>query len=277
MLIKVRGIKKTYKKGFALIKALDGVDLSVDSGKIVGILGPNGAGKTTLLKIITGITTQNMGSVEVFGEKDLKRIHKRIGFLPENPSFFRNITAYELLAFSLSIVEKGVNEGRIDHILKLVDLSENKNRKVKSFSKGMVQRLGIAQAVIHNPDIYIFDEPMSGLDPIGRKMVKDIILSSKKKGKTVLFSTHNLDDIENLCDEVIMIKSGKVVLNKKISELRNSNSYGFEVLNNGKRESMLIKGNDDFWKILEEIKESGKKIISIRSDISEELEKYYEK
>jgi ABC-type multidrug transport system ATPase subunit len=159
----------------------------------------------------------------------------------------------------------------IDRVIK------NKNEKVKTFSKGMVQRLGIAQAIIHSPKILILDEPMSGLDPIGRKMVKDMILEYRKSGKTVLFSTHNLDDIEALCDEVIMIKEGSVVLNKNISSLRSSNSYRFEIVKDNVRNMFLIKGREKFWEFLKNIKDENQEIISIKSDLSSELEQYYEK
>jgi len=276
MVVAVNNIKKRYKKGKTLIKALDGVSFSIGAGSVVGILGPNGAGKTTLLKIITGITVQDYGGVIISDKKNTDDTRDKLGFLPENPSFFKNITAFELLSFSLSLMNKQYDKTKIEEILSLVNLKRNKNEKVRSFSKGMVQRLGIAQAIIHEPEIYIFDEPMSGLDPLGRKMVKEIILSSKRKGKTVLFSTHNLDDIENLCDEVIMIKKGKIIIDKKISEIRNSNSYNIEILKNGSREILSVKGKSNFWNLMENIKKGNEEIISIRSDISGELEKYYE-
>ena len=140
----------------------------------------------------------------------------------------------------------------------------------------MIQRLGIAQAIIHSPEIIIPDEPMSGLDPIGRKLVKDMILKKKTEGKTILFSTHNLDDIESLCDEVILIKNGEIVLNRNISELRNKKSYRIEIMNGNDRGYNLINGEKEFWKFLEDIKRENKVIINIKSDLSGELEKYYE-
>jgi ABC-2 type transport system ATP-binding protein len=276
MIIEIKNIKKKYKKGFNVINALDDVSFSVEEGKIVGILGGNGAGKTTLLKIITGITNPYSGSVEIIGETDVNLVKKQIGFLPENPTFFKNITAFELLQLSLTLV--GIySDDKIEQALNRVELIKNKNEKVKTFSKGMMQRLGIAQAIIHLPKILILDEPMSGLDPIGRKMVKDMILEYRKSGKTVLFSTHNLDDIETLCDEVIMIKEGRVVLNKNISSLRSSNSYRFEIVKNNVRDMFLIKGKEKFWEFLKNIKDENQEIISIKSDLSSELEQYYEK
>ncbi len=277
MVINVENVNKRYKKNFSFINALDNVSISINKGKIVGILGPNGAGKTTLLKIITGIINPDSGSVDILGSTNINDNKKKIGFLPENPVFFRNITAFELLEFSLDLINFDKDKKKIEDTIKFVGLFENRNEKVRSFSKGMVQRLGIAQAIIHSPEIIILDEPMSGLDPIGRKMVKDMILNKSKEGKTTIFSTHNLDDIESLCDEVIMIKGGKIVLYKDISSLRDKNSYKVEIMEGNNRKFYLINGKEKFWTLLEEIKMQNKEIISIKSDLSGELEQYYEK
>ncbi len=276
MVIKVESIIKRYKKSFKYINALNDVSFSVKEGSILGILGPNGAGKTTLLKILTGIIDADSGSINILGTTNIEKIKKHIGFLPENPIFFKNITAYELLEFSLNLIDNNNVNRIVEDTLKFVALYDNKNEKVRSFSKGMIQRLGIAQAIIHSPKIIILDEPMSGLDPIGRKLVKDMILRKKKEGKTILFSTHNLDDIESLCDDVILIKNGEIILNRDIFDLRKKNSYRIEVMNGSVRESHLINGKNEFWGFMENIKKENKMIVNIKSDLSGELEKYYE-
>ncbi len=274
--IKVGSLIKRYKKSFKYINALNNVSFSVKNGSILGILGPNGAGKTTLLKILTGIIDADSGSINILGTTNIEKTKKHIGFLPENPVFFKNITAYELLEFSLNIIGTNNVNNKVEDTLEFVALFDNKNEKVRSFSKGMIQRLGIAQAIIHSPKIIILDEPMSGLDPIGRKLVKDMILRKKKEGATILFSTHNLDDIESLCDDVILIKNGEIILNRDISDLRKKNSYRIEVMNGSVRESHLINGKNEFWGFMENIKKENRMIVNIKSDLSGELEKYYE-
>jgi len=276
MIIEVESITKTYKKNLKEIKALDNISFFVKKNEILGILGPNGAGKTTLLKIITGITKQDSGNIKIFDNYNIYEIKDKIGFLPENPEFLKNITAYELLKFSLSVSGKPTDKSRIEYILNFVNLYKEKNERVRNFSKGMLQRVGIAQAIVHEPDVLILDEPMSGLDPLGRRMVMEIIEKYYKEGKTILFSTHNLDDIDALCTNLIIIKSGQMKLFTHINELRKNSVYTVEVEENNRKR--IFKANDkkELWEILDEIRIKDMRIIRINSGITKELEKYYE-
>ena len=276
MIIEVESITKTYKTNLIEIKALDNISFFVKKNEIFGILGPNGAGKTTLLKIITGITKQDSGKIKIFDNYNIYEIKDKMGFLPENPEFLKNITSYELLKFSLSVAGKNSDKSRIDHVLNFVNLYKEKNERVKNFSKGMLQRIGIAQAIVHEPDVLILDEPMSGLDPLGRRMVMEIIEKYSREGKTILFSTHNLDDIDALCTNLIIIKSGQMKLYTHISELRKKSVYTVEVEEKNKKR--IFKANDkkELWEILDEIRIKDMRIIRINSGITKELEKYYE-
>lgn len=278
MIIEIQDLNKVYKKNFKKIHALKSVSFKVEKNKILGILGPNGAGKTTLLKIITGITSpeKNPTTLKLLDSSDIKSIRHRIGFLPENPEFPKNISAAELLKFSLNISGTSFNREHIDKLLKKVNLFHEKNERVKNFSKGMLQRIGIAQAIAHSPELLILDEPMSGLDPPGRRMVTDIIDAYFQEGKTILFSTHNLDDIEALCTDVIVLNKGEILLEKSLSDLRQKSTYKIEVEKENQKTGYHVEGDQELWKKLEEIKSQNLKIIKIQSGISRQLEKYYE-
>ncbi len=276
MIIEVESITKTYKKNLNEIKALDNVSFFVNKNQILGILGPNGAGKTTLLKIITGIAKHDSGKIRIFSNENIYESKDRIGFLPENPEFLKNITAFELLEFSLNVADKKFDKERIDYVLNFVNLYKEKNERVKNFSKGMLQRIGIAQAIVHEPDILILDEPMSGLDPLGRRMVIEIIENYFKEGKTILFSTHNLDDIDALCTNLIIIKSGQMKLFTHINELRKNVIYTIEAENKGKKVIFKAKDKREFWDYMDEIRIKDMRIIRVNSGITRELEKYYE-
>ena len=222
--IEISNLTKIYKSGFLQRKtrAVDNLNLEVEAGEIFGFLGPNGAGKTTTIKILTGLIFPSHGKALLFGEKvpDVSMMRK-IGYLPEHPTFYSHLTGYELLDFYARIfgLTPGARLKRIHDLVERVGLASASDLRVSSYSKGMVQRLGIAQALINDPDLLIFDEPMEGLDPIGRKDVKDIILKLKKNGKTVFFSTHILPDIEAVCDRVGMLLGGRLVSIGSIDEL----------------------------------------------------------
>ncbi|QTA81908.1 Uncharacterized ABC transporter, ATP-binding protein and DUF4162 [Desulfonema limicola] len=213
--IKIRGLSKTYRTNwkFKRFTALDNLDLDVGEGEILGFLGPNGAGKTTTFKLMLGLIYPDKGSI-FFSGQDSKNINTRadIGFLPENPYFYSHLTAFESLDFygRLFNISKKQRQNRIDELLLLVGLEHARNRQLRKFSRGMLQRVGIAQALINDPGLLILDEPMSGLDPMGRKEMRDIILSCRKKGKTVIFSSHILSDVEMICDRVAIIFGGKL-------------------------------------------------------------------
>jgi len=201
---------------------LDGLSLTVRRGEIFGFLGPNGAGKTTTLKILLGLVRASSGRVLLLGEPAGNvATRRRIGFLPESPYFYDYLTAEEFLGFygQLARLSRAVPTQRGDELVQLVGLSEARTRQLRKFSKGMLQRIGLAQALIHDPELVILDEPMTGLDPVGRKQVRDLILSLRDRGKTVFFSTHILHDVEMICDRVGIVMKGRLVANGRVDEL----------------------------------------------------------
>jgi ABC-2 type transport system ATP-binding protein len=214
--IEILGLEKTYSVGFwrkRPKRALRPLHLAVEEGEIFGFLGPNGAGKTTTLKMLMGLVYPTRGSARILG-RDVNdpQIKAQIGFLPEHPYFYDYLTAQELLSYygHLSGVPTRDLPAKIDAMLKRVGLPEVAGVQLRKFSKGMLQRVGIAQAILHDPKVVFLDEPMSGLDPMGRREVRDLIEQLKKEGKTVFFSTHILSDAEALCDRVAIIHLGEL-------------------------------------------------------------------
>ena len=214
--IEVINLEKTYAVGFWRKRprvALRPLNLAVNEGEVFGFLGPNGAGKTTTLKLLMGLVYPTGGSARILGmEISDPRVKAQIGFLPEQPYFYDYLTARELLAYyaHLSGVPAKECSSRIENVLKLVGLPDAANVQLRKFSKGMLQRVGIAQAVLHDPKVVFLDEPMSGLDPMGRREVRDLMAQLKQQGKTVFFSTHILADAEALCDRVAIIHQGEL-------------------------------------------------------------------
>jgi ABC-2 type transport system ATP-binding protein len=214
--IETFALEKTYLAGFWRKKpklALRPLTLTVLEGEVFGYLGPNGAGKTTTLKLLMGLVFPSAGSARILGTHwQDPRIKAQIGFLPEQPYFYDYLTASELLDYyaQLSGVPAGARKRRIDAVLSRVGLPETGRTQLRKFSKGMLQRVGIAQAIIHDPKLVFLDEPMSGLDPVGRREVRDLIQSLKDEGKTVFFSTHILSDAESLCDRVAVLNHGEL-------------------------------------------------------------------
>jgi len=212
--IEILGLEKIYKVGFwrkRPKRALEPLHLTVEEGEIFGFLGPNGAGKTTTLKLLMGLVFPTAGSARILGHDWTDpEVKAQIGFLPEQPYFYDYLTAGELLDYygQLSGVSAADRKRRIPEVLARVGLSDIKGVQLRKFSKGMLQRAGIAQAILHNPKLVFFDEPMSGLDPIGRREVRDLMEQLKQEGKTVFFSTHILSDAESLCDRVAIIHRG---------------------------------------------------------------------
>lgn len=210
------GLEKTYSVGFwrkRPKRALHPLQLTVEEGEIFGFLGPNGAGKTTTLKLLMGLVFPTAGSARILGrEWTDPEVKAQIGFLPEQPYFYDYLTADELLNYyaQLSCVAAKLRRARIEEVLNRVGLLEARSVQLRKFSKGMLQRVGIAQAILHDPKLVFLDEPMSGLDPIGRREVRDLIQELKVQGKTVFFSTHILSDAEALCDRVAIIHKGQL-------------------------------------------------------------------
>jgi len=214
--IEIQGLEKVYSLGFWRTRrktALHPLFLSVEDGEIFGFLGPNGAGKTTTLKMLMGLVFPSNGSARILG-MDLTdpQVKAQIGFLPEQPYFYDYLTARELLEYygRLSGVSTKELSGKVVKMLDRVGLRDTANLQLRKFSKGMLQRVGIAQAILHDPKIVFFDEPMSGLDPMGRREVRDLIEELKHEGKTVFFSTHILSDAESLCDRVAVLHLGEL-------------------------------------------------------------------
>jgi len=222
--IEIQGLRKTFHGhlGIGRKAAVDGLDLSVKQGEIFGLLGPNGAGKTTTLKMMLGLLRPDAGQVRLFGlpPQDVAA-RRRLGFLPENPYFYDYLTAVEFLDLygRLHGLNAADRKRRIVATLGRVGLSGHEGTPLRKFSKGMTQRLGLAQAIQHDPDLVILDEPMSGLDPIGRRDVRDLILGQRAAGRTVFFSSHILQDAEMLCDRVAIVFKGKLRSVGKLDDL----------------------------------------------------------
>ncbi len=214
--IEILGLTKDYPVGFwrkRMRRSLDDLSLTVEDGEIFGFLGPNGAGKTTTLKLLTGLIFPTCGTARIRGRSiDDIDMHRQIGYLPEQPYFYDYLTARELLDYYARFSPSSAIErrGRIAHLLERVGLASAADVQLRKYSKGMLQRVGIAQAILDDPQVLLLDEPMSGLDPVGRREVRDIIVELRKQGRTIFFSTHILSDAEMLCDRVAILAGGKL-------------------------------------------------------------------
>src|SRR6202522_3605604 len=214
--IKIEGLTKDYAVGFwpkKTRRSLDHLDLQVNEVEAFGFLGPNGAGKTTTLKLLMGLTFPTSGSAQVRGRSIADvGMHREIGYMPEQPYFYDYLTARGLLDYFARFFgySRAEREERIKKFLERVGLAGSADVQLRKFSKGMLQRVGIAQAILHDPQVVFLDEPRSGLDPVGRREVRDIILGLKREGRTVFFSTHILSDAEMLCDRVAVLVGGKL-------------------------------------------------------------------
>jgi len=245
--IEILGLTKTYQVGFWRKRpkcALRPLDLSVEEGEIFGFLGPNGAGKTTTLKLLMGLVYPTAGSARILGtEINNPCMKAQIGFLPEQPYFYDYLTAAELLEYyaQLSGIDSKDRERRVGEVLGRVGLSDVGGMQLRKFSKGMLQRVGIAQAILHNPRLLFFDEPMSGLDPIGRREVRDLMEELKHAGKTVFFSTHILSDAEALCDRVAIIHQGELRGVGRVADLTSSIEGKVEVVWQGNSAPASLK------------------------------------
>jgi len=294
IVLKVERLEKSYWGHLRLRRhrVLRGLDLGVARGEIFGLLGQNGAGKTTTIKIILGLVFPDAGSVRLFGRRNtVVSVRERIGFLPENPYFYEYLTGREFLdymgrLFGYSEYER---KRRIGSILERVGMSGRSDVQLRKFSKGMLQRIGLAQALINDPDLVILDEPMSGLDPIGRREFRDIILSLKERGKTVFLSSHILSDAEALCDRVGIVKDGVVSAEGRLEDLLRPTVRSWEVTFSGPRpadlggaEILAVRGTEtlarvtteaDLARLLEGVRAEGCRLIAVvpRRDTLEDL------
>lgn len=224
-ILKIENLRVEYRSrefGQAVKVAVNGLNLQVCQGEVVGFLGPNGAGKTSTIQVLLGFVPPTQGAAWLFGVDVRKPIaRQRIGYLPELTYYYKFLNAEELLRFYARIfgIPPAEADRRIDTVLKLVELEPARKRQIKTYSKGMQQRIGLAQALINQPDLLILDEPTSGLDPIGRMKVREIIQRLKQEGKTVFFSSHELGEVETVCDRVAMLHQGELKVEGRIDDL----------------------------------------------------------
>lgn len=288
--IVIERLTKTFTPVWPWLKAttvLSDVSLSVKQGEIFGFLGHNGAGKTTTMKMLLGLLRATSGKVELLGAPagDVA-VHARIGYLPEAPYFYDYLTADEFLTFygRLAKLSSSTIRSRVPELLKRVGLQEARHRQLRKFSKGMLQRIGLAQAMVHDPELIILDEPMSGLDPMGRKEVRDLILSLRDQGKTVFFSTHILSDVEMICDRVGILAKGKMLSVGRVEDfVSDQGAHSIEVvcegvvgdevpiikrcalrvLQRGSRCLIMLPGQDVLEDVLSAVRNAGGKLVSV--------------
>ncbi|REJ78019.1 MAG: ABC transporter ATP-binding protein [Acidobacteria bacterium] len=305
--IEIRGLSKDYEKGFwkkKKIRALDGLDLDVAPGQIYGFLGGNGAGKTTTIKILMGLIFPSGGTAKILG-KDISdvEVHSRIGYCPENPYFYDYLKATELMDYfgQLFGLEASKRKKVSEDLLARVGLEEKDwTKQLRKFSKGMLQRVGIAQSLVNDPELVVLDEPMSGLDPVGRREIRELIAGLRQAGKTVFMSSHILSDIEALCDNVAILRSGTLVATGRLEELLASEDgdRAFEISANGVKAAELISipeaisgavvtekpsgasiqvfGDENIGTVLTEIKKAGGNVVSVQP-VRQSLEELFVK
>jgi ABC-2 type transport system ATP-binding protein len=293
--IEIEKLSKEYPYGFLNLKkkkSLEDLTMSVESGEVFGFLGPNGAGKSTTIKLLMRLIFPTAGTARILGKSiDDVSMHREIGYLPEQPYFYDYLTAAEVLDYFARFHGLTANDrrDRVEKLLKKVGLETAKKIQLRKYSKGMLQRVGLAQAILHEPQVVVLDEPMSGLDPLGRREVRDIILELKRDGRTVLFSTHILSDAESLCDRVGVIVGGKLRGVGAPGEMVGIQTEGMEILfevAEGKKPALLARATRtgeryrvqlpeaELYKTLEELKEAGARILSV-TQIKPTLEEYF--
>jgi ABC-2 type transport system ATP-binding protein len=231
--IEISNLSKSFKgKKGARVEALQVLSIAIEQGEVFGFLGPNGAGKSTTIKTLMGLIKPTSGSAKIM-EVNVSSCsaRTRVGYLPENPAFYDFLNAEEFLLFIGKTygMDEGVIRKQSEYVLQLMELWDARKRPIHGYSKGMVQRLGLAQALLHDPDLYILDEPMSGLDPLGRALVKNIIRELKERGKTVFFSTHITADVEAVCDRVGVIVGGRLRSVNTVEDVLESGIEGYNV------------------------------------------------
>jgi ABC-2 type transport system ATP-binding protein len=296
--IQIDNLTKDYPFGFLHLKtkrSLEGLTMRVEDGEVFGFLGPNGAGKSTTIKLLVGLIFPTAGTARILGKpiSDIS-MHQDIGYLPEQPYFYDYLTAAELLDYFARFhnLKAADRRERVARMLKKVGLETARKIQLRKYSKGMLQRVGLAQAILHDPRVVILDEPMSGLDPLGRREVRDIILELKREGRTVLFSTHILSDAEMLCDRVGVIVGGKLRGVGAPDEMVGIKAHGLEILfeyigdTSGAASTLLEKatrtGNryrlhveePELYSTIEMLRETGARILSV-TQMKASLEEYF--
>jgi ABC-2 type transport system ATP-binding protein len=294
--IEIENLSKEYPFGFLHLKrkkSLEDLTMRVEEGEVFGFLGPNGAGKSTTIKLLMRLIFPTSGTARILGKSiDDVAMHGSIGYLPEQPYFYDYLTAYEVLDYFARFHGLPANDrrARVQAMLKKVGLDTAKKIQLRKYSKGMLQRVGLAQAILHDPQVVVLDEPMSGLDPLGRREVRDIILELKRQGRTVMFSTHVLSDAEMLCDRVGVIVGGKLRGIGAPGDLVDMKAHGMEILfelsgepaNSALMTKSTRTGNryrvqlpeGELYPALEALKTSGARILSV-TQIKPTLEEYF--
>jgi ABC-2 type transport system ATP-binding protein len=296
-IIEIENLTKDYPFGFLHLKkktSLEGLTMQVEDGEVFGFLGPNGAGKSTTIKLLVGLIFPTAGSARILGKpiSDVE-MHRDIGYLPEQPYFYDYLTAAELLDYFARFhdLTAADRRDRVERMLKKVGLETARKIQLRKYSKGMLQRVGLAQAILHDPRVVILDEPMSGLDPLGRREVRDIILELKRQGKTILFSTHILSDAEMLCDRVGVIVGGKLRGVGAPDQIVGVQAHGMEIffeytggsagvpaflskaMQTGNRYRMQV-AEAEVYATLEELRAAGARVLSV-AQIKASLEDYF--
>ncbi|MGJ8656285.1 MAG: ABC transporter ATP-binding protein [Akkermansiaceae bacterium] len=260
--VEIRDLVKTYKSSFKrqTFRAVDEVSLNIAPGEVYGLIGPNGSGKSTTMKALLGLVAPSSGICKVFG-CDSRRVDARseIGFLPENPYFYKHQTSAETLKFygKLCGIKGKVLKDRVDELLELVSLDHARNRRLGGYSKGMLQRVGLAQALIQNPRLLVLDEPTAGVDPIGSREIRDLIFKLKKEGVTIFLCSHLLEQVQEVCDRVGIIFEGKMVNEGTLEELTAIENQHELILENA--DDGLLESIDE---LIRQHSNSGAKLIS---------------
>ncbi|WNG44968.1 ABC transporter ATP-binding protein [Archangium minus] len=233
--IEIRNLSKTYRLGFFMnrqVRALQSLDLSLMPGQVYGLLGPNGAGKSTTIKILLNLVQPTSGEARLFGLPPNEReARRRVGYVPENPAPYEYLTGREFVTLSGRLAGMSGKEldDRVSEVLGMVQMTRAANLQIRRYSKGMVQRVALAQALVSKPDLLILDEPTSGLDPVGRRQIRDLILEERHRGTTVLFCTHIIPDVEALCDRVAVLVGGRRVREGSVAELVSAQATHMEM------------------------------------------------
>ena len=252
-IVKVDNLKKYFRVKRKTIQALDGMSFEINKGEMLGFLGPNGAGKSTTIKIMIDLIRSDDGKVLINGiDSKITDARKNIGFMPENPQYFDTIAGIDLLLFTASILNMDKNKAkdRAWQLLEEFGLKDAAKRPIRKYSKGMIQRIGFASTLIHEPELLILDEPMSGLDPIGRVLFKNKLIELNKKGVTIFFSSHIIPDMEDICTRVLIVNKGKAVKSLSKEEIKFMSTTGFTVTMNKAIENLpYSKISDNLYSI----------------------------
>lgn len=251
MAVKILDVKE-LTKSFNTNIVLDNISFDVEKGVVFGLLGPNGAGKTTMIRIILDIIRADHGDIDIFGRKFDDAHKARIGYLPEERGLYQKVTVFDCLKYFAELKSVKKSEDKIDFWLNKVDLYDYKRKKIEGLSKGMQQKVQLAAAFIHNPELLILDEPFSGLDPLNTKLIKDILVDLKREGKTIILSTHQMDQVERMCDRILLINQGKRVLYGSLTEIKSNYKESVVVEYEGKLKRVEgVKKVNDYGKYAE--------------------------